>query len=150
MLDGFDNFVKQCISSFASTTNPIDCLSYKLKEIKKSIKLWVPERSRNWKSRLQVLEDSIQDIDLLAESSPISPEIWDRKQELRRKHHSILLEQEIYWKQRSRVQWLKEGDLNTSFFHKIANGRRRINFISYLIINGRHSESLEVIRNSIE
>ena len=48
------------------------------------------------------------------------------------------------------MQWLKEGDLNTTFFHKIANGRRIFNSISSLFINGTHSDSPEVIRRSIE
>ena len=79
----------------------------------------VPERSKNWSSRLQEIEDSIQDIDIQAESNSISPEMWDRKQELRRQHYTILLEQELYWKQRFRVQWLNEGDLDTTFFIRL-------------------------------
>ncbi|GKE64550.1 hypothetical protein Tco_1518711, partial [Tanacetum coccineum] len=39
---------------------------------------------------------------------------------------------EILWRQHSRVQWLKEGDLNTRFFHFNASNRRRRNKISRL------------------
>jgi hypothetical protein len=37
--------------------------------------------------------------------------------------------EEIMWRQRSRIQWLSEGDQNTKFFHQRANGRRKKNKI---------------------
>ena len=49
------------------------------------------------------IESLIQDIDIQVESLPTSTKVWHRKQELRNEHYKILLEQEIYWKQRSRV-----------------------------------------------
>ena len=51
------------------------------------------------------------------------------------KLNNILKEEEILWRQRSRVHWLKEGDANTSHFHKTANGRGRTN--SYCVYSAK-------------
>ena len=51
--------------------------------------------------------------------------IADLKEEI----NSLLLSNEIHWKQRSRNTWLKEGDCNTKFFHKSATQRQRTNKI---------------------
>lgn len=37
--------------------------------------------------------------------------------------------EESYWEQRARVNWLKSGDKNTSFFHKFTSQRHRFNKI---------------------
>ncbi|KAL0404505.1 UNVERIFIED_CONTAM: putative mitochondrial protein [Sesamum radiatum] len=42
------------------------------------------------------------------------------------------MEEETYWRQRGKTQWLKGGDKNTSFFHAAANQRRRTNSIHRL------------------
>ena len=45
--------------------------------------------------------------------------------------------EEVSWRQKSREIWLKEGDENTGFFHRMANSHRRRNSISSISINGR-------------
>jgi hypothetical protein len=41
-------------------------------------------------------------------------------------------QEEILWRQKSRVQWLKEGEKNTKFFHRSMVHRRYINIITQL------------------
>lgn len=41
----------------------------------------------------------------------------------------FLMKEEIYWKQRYRVNWLEAGDRNMTFFHKSASTRHKRNSI---------------------
>ena len=43
--------------------------------------------------------------------------------------------EEISWRQKSRELWLKDGDRNTSFFHRMANSHRRRNALKNIRIN---------------
>ena len=43
------------------------------------------------------------------------------------------LREEIFWKQKSRVDWLQEGDRNTTFFHNTVKARRSGNSITSLV-----------------
>ncbi|OVA06875.1 hypothetical protein BVC80_497g30 [Macleaya cordata] len=46
----------------------------------------------------------------------------------------------IEWKQRSRVQEIEADDRNTAYFHKRANTRQRINFISKIQVGKNNFE----------
>ena len=41
----------------------------------------------------------------------------------------LLGQDEIYWRQRSQVEWLTHGDKNTNFFHSKASERHKRNKI---------------------
>ena len=62
------------------------------------------------------------------------------------------MREEIHWRQKARVKWVKEGDCNSHFFHKIANGRRNRKFIkeleneSGLMLNNLKSIKEEILR----
>ena len=49
---------------------------------------------------------------------------------VRRELNGLLDDEEIYWAQRSRVHWLKEGDRNMKFFHARVSKRRKLNMIT--------------------
>lgn len=51
------------------------------------------------------------------------------------KLNTLLLQEEIYWKQRAKLLWLNEGDENTRLFHSSASARKKLNKISFLFNN---------------
>ena len=44
--------------------------------------------------------------------------------------------EEISWRQKSRALFLKEGDNNTRFFHRLANSHRRGNTMRGVEVDG--------------
>jgi hypothetical protein len=40
---------------------------------------------------------------------------------------NLYAEEELMWYQKAHEKWLLEGDLNNSYFHRVANGRKRKN-----------------------
>ncbi|KAL5835252.1 hypothetical protein ACOSQ4_014749 [Xanthoceras sorbifolium] len=60
---------------------------------------------------------------------------------------NLLMQDRIYWRQRSRINWLKNGDRNTHYFHSQASKRKKNNEIKELLnIHGEWKED----RGSIE
>eukprot|EP00253_Pinus_taeda_P018901 PITA_18901 len=58
------------------------------------------------------------------------------------KHHqeweNLCQQEEIFWQQKSRVQWLKEGERNTKFFHRSTIANRSHNRISSIMDEDGH------------
>lgn len=50
----------------------------------------------------------------------------------RDEYYDILNQQEIYWKQKAKTFWLKDGDQNSKYFHAQASHRRKNNSITKL------------------
>ncbi|XP_057416032.1 uncharacterized protein LOC130710699 [Lotus japonicus] len=63
------------------------------------------------------------------EGGPPTSECLKKKKEVLKEFDDLLKDEEVYWRQRSRALWLKEGDKNTKFFHKKASQRRKHNCI---------------------
>ena len=62
---------------------------------------------------------------------------FDRdKNNLVEKHHqewkNLCKQEEIFWRQKSRVQWLKEGECNTRFLHRATMVNRSHNKIALI------------------
>lgn len=51
------------------------------------------------------------------------------KNEIKEELNQTYLEEEIFWKQKIRIMWLRAGDRNTSYFHAVTKARRKRNTI---------------------
>jgi hypothetical protein len=52
--------------------------------------------------------------------------------ETRAKHARLLVQDEAFWKQRAKMHWLKEWDMNTKFFHTSTVARGKVKKVSKL------------------
>ncbi|GAU31579.1 hypothetical protein TSUD_54020 [Trifolium subterraneum] len=65
-------------------------------------------------------------------------------QELSKRHATLLIQEEGYWKQRAKMHWLQEGDMNTKFFHMLAIVRSKKKKVKKLIAdNGTEAHTQE-------
>jgi hypothetical protein len=63
----------------------------------------------------------------------------------------MLEQEEIFWTQRARANWLKSGDRNTSFFHNYATKKKKKNTTKGLIDEqGIFQEDGAIMRNIIQ
>lgn len=78
------------------------------------------------------IKKELDDIQFLSQGLGYKPRIMDKAIKLLNKLHDIISKEEEYWKQRSRVVWLKSGDKNTKFFHMTTMKHRATNRIKKL------------------
>ncbi|KAM2667956.1 hypothetical protein EV2_019583 [Malus domestica] len=95
----------------------------KIKTLRKSLKLWYKENSKNSKKKVEHLKAEIR---VALQSKEFSSEAFKQKERDLRAAHK---DEGVYWKVKSRNQWLKEDDKNTKFFHAQMLKRRRLNLI---------------------
>ncbi|RVW57124.1 Ubiquitin carboxyl-terminal hydrolase 5 [Vitis vinifera] len=81
-------------------------------------------------------------------------DVFEREMELKNEAKEtfkkwVLLE-ETHWRQSSRELWLKEGDKNTGFFHRMSNAHWRNNSLDSIKINGVELAEEQEAREGIE
>ncbi|XP_072146497.1 uncharacterized protein [Setaria viridis] len=80
------------------------------------------QRMKKLRRKLEVLKQGSQTDEFLSAQKEILLQI------------ELQLEQEeIYWVQRARANWLKHGDRNTNFFHQFASSRKKRNLVKGLV-----------------
>ena len=68
---------------------------------------------------------------------------------LQEKFRRLIFQEEIKWKQCSRIKWLKAGDGDTKFFNAIATARRRANRINVIEARGRRWDKRQDIEREV-
>ncbi|GKU95341.1 hypothetical protein SLEP1_g8712 [Rubroshorea leprosula] len=122
----------------------------KLKRLKDFLKGWNKEVFRNMETHFQHLVKSVEQIDLKNEVMDLAEDEVDLRKEGFQQLWDIMWKREAILKQKSRSDWVKLGDQNTRYFHKIANGRKVQNSISGLWSNGQWVEDPEMVKDEMK
>ncbi|KAK9283721.1 hypothetical protein L1049_011971 [Liquidambar formosana] len=121
----------------------------KFKALRRSLVSWNKSAFGSVDLKVKSLSAAINDLDKLQEQRDLFAHEWDLKLKLTQEYWSTINSMESLWRQKSRIQWRREGDRNTKFFHAIARGRRRANLISCLEINRVKTEDPNLIKRGI-
>ncbi|RVW12831.1 hypothetical protein CK203_113433 [Vitis vinifera] len=62
----------------------------------------------------------------------LNPDLLSQRASRKGELEELILREEIHWRQKAKVKWVKEGDCNSKFYHKVANGRRNRKYIKEL------------------
>lgn len=103
----------------AQVTNSFN-VSQGLRKVARDLKQWDTKVLGDLNHRLKSLKKEREQNRL----RDISQDQVNREAVLKEKINKLEQQQDIYWKQRAHVNWLK-GDKNTSYFHAFASDRKR-------------------------
>ena len=147
--DGFKKKVKEWWDSYIFYGTPGFIMACKLKALKADLKKWNEEVFGNVGVKKKKLMAELVELDTMADLRPLTGEELQKKALIVADLERTSLFEEISWRQKSRALWLREGDKNTKFFHRLANSNRRYNSISSLSINGVLSTDSDTISECI-
>lgn len=129
--EGFVDVVRSAWSSIASDLN-MSTLLRKMKATRLALIDWNHNSFGNIFDRKAAIEDSIVSLEE-ALIGDWNFEDFTCSSDLKGDWRDICSQEETFWKQKSRLHWLHEGDSNTKFFHAMAKARSAMASVSTIV-----------------
>ncbi|RVW20876.1 Transposon TX1 uncharacterized 149 kDa protein [Vitis vinifera] len=121
-------------------------LAAKTKELKQKLKVWNREVFGNLEGNKRAALQQVDYWDGVESERSLSLEETELKKEAKESYKKWVMLEESHWRQLSREVWLKEGDKNTGFFHRMANAHRNNNTVDRVKIDGVWLEEDQEVR----
>lgn len=121
----------------------------KYKAMKGALKEWHITHTHNFPGRMDSLKERIYSLDSKGENTLLTEEEVEELHGLISDLHSLYrINSSICWQQ-SRLLWLREGIINSKYFHAIMSSRRRGITISYILVDGATVEGVAEVNEAI-
>jgi exonuclease III len=104
----------------------------RLKNFKQMLKYWNRNTFGDIFQGIKDAENRLAEIQKIFITGARTVELMKEEEKIQMHLEQRRQQEEILWRQKSRVQWLKEGEKNTKFFHRTMIHRRHINRITHL------------------
>ncbi|RVW33328.1 putative ribonuclease H protein [Vitis vinifera] len=124
-------------------------LAIKMKEVKQKLKVWNREVFGKLETNKSLALQQVEFWDREESGRILTVEETELKKEAKDNYRKWVIMEETHWRQLSREIWLKEGDRNTGFFHRMASAHRRNNHLERIKINGEWLLEEQEIREGI-
>jgi len=147
-LPGYRNYVREKWTSFHVDGWGGYVLKEKFKMIKFALREWHQTHSQNLPAKIMSLKDKISALDLKGETTALCDEEVEDLHGLTELFSLSRINSSICWQQ-SRLNWLREGDANSKFFHGLMSSRKRRNNIPFFLVDGTVVEGVDNVRNSV-
>ena len=134
-------------SGYTFSGTPSFVLAHKIKALKRDLKVWNREKFGNLSFNKNRLMAELLALDITEGQHGLSYEEKLLRETLKAELIRLAHLAEISWRQKSRVLWLKEGDNNTKFFHKMANYHQRCNYMENLEVEGVVYKEVQAVRD---
>lgn len=128
-LPGFMETVQQSWDAPVQPSSPLERISIKLKRLNRALQSWSDKRVGHVKTQLALAREILHRLEMAQDNRALSGEEEKLRKDLKRHFLSLASLERTIARLRSRVKCLKDGDANTSFFHKQAAYQRRKNYI---------------------
>ncbi|CAA0835183.1 DNAse I-like superfamily protein, partial [Striga hermonthica] len=125
--EGFEETVQHAWKTKVSGT-PFYQLKEKIKHVRTALLIWSSKFQTQNQALISQLTNKLQMLNQDKSGSQ-----WESWENTRRDLEKAHRQEEMFWQQKARLKWLREGDSNTRFFHTLTLQRRRFNAITRLL-----------------
>ena len=121
----------------------------KLKILKQKIKLWNKDHFGDISEKIKQIQLELNHLEVSSNISLLSPDTAAARKKLQEDLWTAAQAHESLLRQKARTKWIKEGDCNSKYFHRLINYNRRVNAVKGVQIGGSWVEEPTRVKEEV-